>query len=169
MADNELGLADIIVGTATQVPTADAARRKTQGIMRRSMPDDSMPDDSIPSYVNMLIETIRNERGAMDYLKETTDVTRLDDYEYGVDEQAQRMIDSTDTQYDYSSGERPPAPKTPELRDAIAKAKGIAPLSSDIGRAANITTASSLLNVANVFAISLTIVFPLLLPAVLTY
>ena len=128
MANNELGIADIIVGEATSVPTAETSRRKTQGLMGRAMPDEPVPtnaEDLLPSYVSQYIETIRNERGSMDYLKETTDVTRLDDYEFGVDEQAQRMIDSADTQYDYSSGERPATPKTPGLKKAITKAKGI--------------------------------------------
>jgi hypothetical protein len=106
MANNELGIADAIVGGATSVPTAAQSRRKTQGIMsqQQTFADEPAPttaEDLLPSYVSQYIETIRNERGAMDYLKETTDVTRLDDYEFGVDEQAQRMIDSTDTQFTY--------------------------------------------------------------------
>jgi len=106
MANNELGIADAIVGGATSVPTAAESRRKTQGIMsqQQTFADEPAPttaEDLLPSYISQYIETIRNERGSMDYLKETVDVTRLDDYEYGVDTQAQRMIDSVDTQFTY--------------------------------------------------------------------
>jgi len=104
MANEELGIADIIVGGATSTPTVEQSRRKTQGIMGRAMPEEPTPtkaEDLLPSYISQYIETIRNERGAMDYLKETTDVTRLDDYEIGLDEQAQRMIDSAEAQYSY--------------------------------------------------------------------
>ncbi len=128
--EEELGMADIIVGQATATPSVGESRKKAKGIMsqQRTFADEPTPtsaEDLLPSYVSQYIETIRNERGAMDYLKETTDVTRLDDYEFGVDEQAQRMIDSADTQYDYSSGERPAKPKTPELKNALTKAKSI--------------------------------------------
>jgi hypothetical protein len=106
MADNELGLADAIVGGVTSVPTASTSRKRTQGIMAQQKtfadePTPTSPEELIPSYVSQYIETIRNERGAMDYLKETVDETRLDDYEYGLDTQAQRMIDSAEAQNAY--------------------------------------------------------------------
>lgn len=128
MANNEPGLADVIVGAATSVPTSEQSVSRVGGLMsqQRSRPGiDEDEEYDLPNYISDLVSTIRDERATMDYLKETVDETRLDDYEFGLDEQAQRMIDSADTQYDYSSGERPPAPKTPELKDAIVKAKGI--------------------------------------------
>jgi hypothetical protein len=128
MANNEPGLADVIVGAATSVPTSEQSVTKTRGLMAQQRPGLGVgedPDYDLPTYIGDLLSTMRDERATMDYLKSTVDETRLDDYDYGVDEQAQRMIDSADTQYDYSSGERPATPKTPELKNALTKAKSI--------------------------------------------
>ena len=72
MADNnEPGIADAIVGGATNVPTPGSSRKRTQGIMsqQKTFADEPMPtspEDYLPSYISQYIETIRNERGAMD-------------------------------------------------------------------------------------------------------
>lgn len=129
MADKkqqELSMADLIVGQATATPTASSTRKGAQSLMSRgeSFSTEEV-DNDIQSYVNMFLDTQRNERATMDYLKETVDITKQDDYEYGLDEQAKRMVDSAEAQYDYSSGEKPPVRKTPELKNAIKKAKSI--------------------------------------------
>ena len=122
----EISLADRIVGQATAMPSASSTRIGSKSLMSRgeSYTIEEVQND-IQSYVNMFLDTQRNERATMDYLKETVDITKQDDYEYGLGEQAKRMVDSADAQYDYSSGEKPPVRKTPELKNAIKKAKSI--------------------------------------------
>ena len=102
--NNEPGLADVIVGAATSVPTSEQSVATTRGLMSQQRPGlgaGEDPDYDLPTYIGDLLSTMRDERATMDYLKETTDETRLDDYEYGLDTQAQRMIDSVDTQFTY--------------------------------------------------------------------
>ncbi len=82
--EEELGMADIIVGQATATPSVGESRKKAKGIMsqQRTFADEPTPtsaEDLLHSYVSQYIETISNERGAMDYLKETTDVKRLNE------------------------------------------------------------------------------------------
>ena len=92
--NNEPGLADIIVGAATSVPTSEQSVATTRGLMsqqRSSLGVGEDPDYDLPTYIGDLLSTMRDERATMDYLKSTVDETRLDDYEFGVDEQAQRM------------------------------------------------------------------------------
>ena len=63
---NELGMADVIVGQATATPTAQTSRRRTQGIMSQQNRSTSQEAESdsmdIMDYVNAMLETIRGSR-----------------------------------------------------------------------------------------------------------
>ena len=73
MADNEPGLADVIVGAATSIPTPDSSRRNTKGIMaqQRLRLDQADFSYDLPNYISDFISTVRNEPATMDYLKDT--------------------------------------------------------------------------------------------------
>jgi len=63
---NELGMADIIVGQATATPTAQASRSRTQGIMSQQNKRTSQEAESdsmdIMGYVSAMLDTIRGTR-----------------------------------------------------------------------------------------------------------
>lgn len=65
--ENEMGLADIIVGQATGTPTAAGTRRKTQGIMSQQAGlMDTSEDLEIPEYVQTMLSEIRETRSPME-------------------------------------------------------------------------------------------------------
>lgn len=108
---DELSMADVIVGQATDGTSASAARQRTQGLMGRGaemqklMPTD--PTAQLPDFVRDHIEAIREvrrprkmaESPQLDYFQGID----IDAEEDMVDAQATRMRDSADAQFDYSA------------------------------------------------------------------
>ena len=114
MADQEMSLADVIVGKVTSVPTASSTNIRTKGLMAQavdkaaSAPIPTDPVDLLPTYLGDMIKTIREERSPKsstpDFFEENIQITAEDDLdatEEAVQTQADRMIDSADATFSY--------------------------------------------------------------------
>lgn len=115
MADQEMSLADVIVGEATSVPTASSSNVRTKGLMAQavdkaaSSPIPTDPIDLLPTYLGDMIRTIREERKPVssstpDFFEESLQITAGDDLdatEESIESQADRMIDSADATFSY--------------------------------------------------------------------
>lgn len=114
-AEQEMSLADVIVGKATSVPTASSTNIRTKGLMAQavekaaSAPIPTDPVDLLPTYLGDMIRTIREERkpassSTPDFFEENVQITAEDDLaatEEAVQTQADRMIDSADATFSY--------------------------------------------------------------------
>lgn len=115
MADQEMSLADVIVGKATSVPTASSSNIRTKGLMAQavdkaaSAPIPTDPVDLLPTYLGDMIKTIREERKPIssstpDFFEENVQITAEDDLaatEEAVESQADRIVDSADATFSY--------------------------------------------------------------------
>lgn len=139
MADQDMSLADVIVGKATSVPTASSTNIRTKGLMAQavdkaaSAPIPTDPVDLLPTYIGDMIKTIREERSPSsstpDFFEENVQITAEDDLaatEEAVQTQADRMIDSADATFSYptdaSEVEDSYASKFSKNAEAMAKA-----------------------------------------------
>lgn len=139
MADQDMSLADVIVGKATSVPTASSTNIRTKGLMAQavdkaaSAPIPTDPVDLLPTYIGDMIKTIREERSPRsstpDFFEENVQITAEDDLaatEEAVQTQADRMIDSADATFSYPTDadevEDSYASKFSKNAEAMAKA-----------------------------------------------
>lgn len=140
MADQDMSLADVIVGKATSVPTASSTNIRTKGLMAQavdkaaSAPIPTDPVDLLPTYIGDMIKTIREERKPVssstpDFFEENVQITTEDDLaatEEAVQTQADRMIDSADATFSYPTDadevEDSYASKFSKNAEAMAKA-----------------------------------------------
>lgn len=116
--DQEMSLADVIVGEATSVPTASSSNVRTKGLMAQavdkaaSSPIPTDPVDLLPTYLGDMIRTIREERKPIDsstpdFFEESVQITADDDSaatEEAIESQADRLVDSADATFSYPTG-----------------------------------------------------------------
>ena len=139
MADQEMSLADVIVGKATSVPTASSTNIRTKGLMAQavdkaaSAPIPTDPVDLLPTYLGDMIRTIREERkptssSTPDFFEENVQITAEDDLdatEESIESQADRIVDSADATFSYptDAAETPSDYSSAFTKNAEAMAK----------------------------------------------